>query len=1201
MIFLRISVILLLISFSSVSWAFDLCSDTSSSDDTGVLNDSGGTGGAYQNFEDCQFLIAPSGATSINLDFTVFSVESGFDFVRIYDGSTTSSPLLATLSGTTIPATISSTSGTMLVRFTSDFSVTQDGFEASWTTGAVVGSCETFADNFSSVSYSNQDGSVNWASDWVESNDDNNSSSGDIQISGNRLRIKDGNRVIARAADLSAFSSASLTFDYRENGYDDANDSTDIQVRGGGDDWQTLQSFTGSSVNFGSTDIDIPAGFLASDFELRFITSSTTGNNDNFRVDNLVLEGCSGGGSSDICTVADDFASVSYSQNSGVDSWSGDWIEVGESDGPGAGIARVRADNCSSGNCLRLGVPSGSGAQTYNDIGVRREVDLSGVSAATLDFTYRTGTAQGTTTGRVWASDNGGTTWTQLQSYTFTSTNFTGTPQTFDISAYASTNTQIRFTADGVSATSGFYVDDIEITYPCNTTTADHLAIEHSGSAVNCEPAAITLSAHTDDDPHVVDISYTGTVTLSTSTGNGDWSYVSGGDASRLTNTGSGNATYVFDGSENGTVELGLFNPVAETININASDGNISEQSGSADAAEDDEDLVFSAAGFIFSSINNQIAGKPSEVIDLRAINTNTTTGECEALLTGDVTIQMSLNHSNPSSGSRPVYVQDSSVNFIAVTTSTDVDLDFGSDTDDTATFIINYPDAGQIYLTASATVSGVTLQNNSDLFISRPFGFDISVTDNPAANDSSGDRFRSAGENFTVVASGVLWQQADDVNNDGAPDGHNDSNPADRADLSNNTVTPGATSYSGTPNFTAELNPETLRLSSYLEQPGAGNDPGIAGSLTMAGTGSGNLESTDIVFNEVGIIEVIAEITDSEYLSIGSVETALMRSVSGRVGRFTPSEFIIDTANNENGAFLNANTSAPLDFTYIGQSFGYASSNKPTVRVIARGTASSDPLLNYVEADGWARLNQVSYNSPATDQTKTGLDGVTLMAVTTTSDSANSVFSEVSGGVFDMEVGNDSFIYVKDNNSETTNFDSDIDVNITRIADADNREFSGSFTLTPDPIDIRFGRIALMNAHGSELSDLRVGMYVEYLDAISGFYILNEDDEDSIINTVNLSIDNNLSSGSTTIEVINPVSDLGDYGVNLTAPGAGADGYIDITPNLSDTGTNPASLPWLQYDWDGDGNHDDNPTGRATFGIYEGNPVNIYIQQIYQ
>ena len=43
------------------------------------------------------------------------------------------------------------------------------------------------------------------------------------------------------------------------------------------------------------------------------------------------------------------------------------------------------------------------------------------------------------------------------------------------------------------------------------------------------------------------------------------------------------------------------------------------------------------------------------------------------------------------------------------------------------------------------------------------------------------------------------------------------------------------------------------------------------------------------------------------------------------------------------------------------------------------------------------------------------------------------------------------------------------------------------------------------------------------------------------------------------------------------------------------------ASHLWLRYDWDLDGDYDDDPGAKATFGIFEGNTVQIYTQQIYQ
>ncbi|GIV23045.1 MAG: hypothetical protein KatS3mg025_0704 [Bacteroidia bacterium] len=87
----------------------------------------------YTNRADCRWLIQPPGATWVRLSFTSFTTEANYDFVRVYDGPTTSSPLLGSYSGTTLPPTLTSTGGSMLVVFTSDSSITRAGWEATYT------------------------------------------------------------------------------------------------------------------------------------------------------------------------------------------------------------------------------------------------------------------------------------------------------------------------------------------------------------------------------------------------------------------------------------------------------------------------------------------------------------------------------------------------------------------------------------------------------------------------------------------------------------------------------------------------------------------------------------------------------------------------------------------------------------------------------------------------------------------------------------------------------------------------------------------------------------------------------------------------------------------------------------------------------------------------------------------------------------
>ena len=65
---------------------------------------------------------------------------------------------------------------------------------------------------------------------------------------------------------------------------------------------------------------------------------------------------------------------------------------------------------------------------------------------------------------------------------------------------------------------------------------------------------------------------------------------------------------------------------------------------------------------------------------------------------------------------------------------------------------------------------------------------------------------------------------------------------------------------------------------------------------------------------------------------------------------------------------------------------------------------------------------------------------------------------------------------------------------------------------------------------------------------------------------------------------------------IELTPPGAGNTGDVVITPGLISIG-----YPWLQFDWDGDSVHDNDPTATASFGIFSGTDKYIYKLQTYQ
>ena len=104
---------------------------------SGNFYDSGGAGANYADDERLLTLIQPSGATSVTLNFTAFDTELNWDYIFIYDGTTTSAPLLGQYSGTTSPGTVTSSGGAMLIEFRSDCSTNAAGWAANWTSNAV--------------------------------------------------------------------------------------------------------------------------------------------------------------------------------------------------------------------------------------------------------------------------------------------------------------------------------------------------------------------------------------------------------------------------------------------------------------------------------------------------------------------------------------------------------------------------------------------------------------------------------------------------------------------------------------------------------------------------------------------------------------------------------------------------------------------------------------------------------------------------------------------------------------------------------------------------------------------------------------------------------------------------------------------------------------------------------------------------------
>lgn len=104
---------------------------------TGLFFDTGGDSGPYDNDEDFTMTFMP-GTTGANVivEFQQFNVEENstcdYDWLKIYDGASTSANLIGTYCGTDSPGTIEADNedGALTFEFHSDYSVTESGWKA---------------------------------------------------------------------------------------------------------------------------------------------------------------------------------------------------------------------------------------------------------------------------------------------------------------------------------------------------------------------------------------------------------------------------------------------------------------------------------------------------------------------------------------------------------------------------------------------------------------------------------------------------------------------------------------------------------------------------------------------------------------------------------------------------------------------------------------------------------------------------------------------------------------------------------------------------------------------------------------------------------------------------------------------------------------------------------------------------------------
>ncbi|MEQ9407984.1 MAG: cadherin domain-containing protein [Fuerstiella sp.] len=145
-------------------------------------------------------------------------------------------------------------------------------------TADTTSSVETYRDNFTVASYDNDDGTLNWSTDWIENDvGPGGPTNGRFFVSGGRLNVGEAGsgRNIFREADLSAATTATYSFNLATNNLGGGG-SIAVQVSGnGGSSWTTLLTVT-DATSTGTKSFDITS-FIAVDTQIRFYDNNGGG------------------------------------------------------------------------------------------------------------------------------------------------------------------------------------------------------------------------------------------------------------------------------------------------------------------------------------------------------------------------------------------------------------------------------------------------------------------------------------------------------------------------------------------------------------------------------------------------------------------------------------------------------------------------------------------------------------------------------------------------------------------------------------------------------------------------------------------------------------------------------------------------------------------------------------------------------------
>ena len=399
----------------------------------------------------------------------------------------------------------------------------------------------------------------------------------------------------------------------------------------------------------------------------------------------------------------------------------------------------------------------------------------------------------------------------------------------------------------------------------------------------------------------------------------------------------------------------------------------------------------------------------------------------------------------------------------------------------------------------------------------------------------------------------------------------------------------------------------------------------GVIGTLTPASLVS-NAVAVNATYSEVGYLYLAAgAYQDSSFTAVdgasdcvsGSTSVTLSGGKYGCVigttaqvslGRFIPDHF--DVAVAASGAIQAACTSG--NFTYTGQPMVYASPPSLTIKPMNAASAGS-VTQNYQGVFQKLGAANVLLTSPSFDGSQLGADGSTLAGLVSVLGTGGLVNS--SGTMTYTLKSDDAFTYTRNPNALVAPYSSAIWLPVASVIDSDTVSAPGSLpTLKPTGVNLRFGRLRLENAFGSEKLSLAVPLQAQHW--AGSYFVINGLDSCTALSvpaaqTLGTGASpagaaglyfypvvtgkNQLLSSDTVPTLTSPLV-AGKSKLSFTAPQK--TGWLDVILQVP---------PYLLGNWGNcsgqtgaAGLFDDLPCARAAFGIYGSKSPIIYRRENY-